>query len=170
VSSNGNKKVVLSALARIALIAGLLVVALLPTSQAHAYGRAVYQIETSVNCNNPALCGSSLGGFWAWGAFFADGTFDATITGCSHAMSGVPAGAQHLQADGHWTIQNGMIVITQETDTFTGTLQGTVVENTDVPFVVAPAKPGHYSTQDILGFPTMPGVVAQLQVVLVPSN
>ena len=75
-----------------------------------------------------------------------------------------------MSAYGTWALENGLLVITQETDTFTGTLQRTVVENPNVPNVIGPAAPGHYSAQDILGFPTMPGASAQLQVVLVPSN
>jgi hypothetical protein len=147
-----------------------LVVALAPASTALAYGRAVYQIEFSSNCNNPSFCGSDLGGFWAWGALYSDGTFDAELTGCGHTISGAPAGAQHMSADGHWAIIDGALVITQETDTFTGTFHGTVQENPDVPTVIGPAQPGHYSTEDILGFPAAPGVSIQLQVVLVPSK
>jgi hypothetical protein len=148
-----------------------LVVALAPAGTAQAYGRAVYQIEFSFNCNNPSFCGSTnLGGFWAWAALYSDGTFDGELTGCGHTISGAPAGAQHMSADGHWAIQNGMLVITQETDTFTGQLHGVVEENPNVPMAIGPAKPGHYSTQDILGFPAAPGVSVQLQVVLVPSK
>jgi hypothetical protein len=82
----------------------------------------------------------------------------------------VPAGAQNISADGHWVIDNGMLVITQETDTFTGTMNGVVVENPDVPTAIGPAQPGHYSTQDILGIPSMSGLSVQLQVVSVPSK
>ncbi len=146
-----------------------LVMALAPASTARAYSRAVYQIEFSSNCNNPSLC-SDLGGFWAWGALFSDGTFDAELTGCGHTISGAPAGAQNMSADGHWAIVNGLLVITQETDTFTGTFHGTVVENPEVPTVIGPAMPGHYNTEDILGFPAAPGVSIQLQVVLVPTK
>ncbi len=170
-SGDEKRSMMLRALPKIALIAVLLGVTLVPVSQVQAgYSRAVYQVEFSLNCNNPSLCGSNLGGFWAWGALYSDGTFDAELTGCDHSISGAPAGAQHMSADGHWAIENGMLVITQETDTFTGTMNGTVVESPDVPNVIGPAKPGHYSTQDILGFPTLPGVSAQLQVVLVPSK
>jgi hypothetical protein len=170
-SGDGNRIGFLRGFLKIALIVVLLAVTVVSARPVQAgYQRAVYQVEFSLNCNNPSLCGSNLGGFWAWGALYADGTFDAELTGCGHSISGAPAGAQNMSADGHWAIINGMLVIIQETDTFTGTMQGTVVESPDVPNVIGPAQPGHYSTQDILGFPTLPGVSAQLQVVLVPSN
>src|SRR3989442_2011285 len=58
-------------------------------SPAAAYGNGggsqqLYQATASMNCNNPSLCGSFLGGFWAWAEFDANGTFDAEVTFCSH--------------------------------------------------------------------------------------
>jgi|SRR6266581_6750228 len=59
-----------------------------PAPVAADYGNSggnvqLYQLTASMNCNNPSLC-ASLGGFWAWGVFNKDGTFDAEVTFCDH--------------------------------------------------------------------------------------
>jgi hypothetical protein len=136
-----------------------------------AYGNAhgahqVYQIEASSNCNNPDVCGEMLGGFWAWGVLYADGTGDAELTFCGHfANDHGPQleGAGHMHIDLHWTIENGMIVVTSETDTIVGRFpEVDVIASEDEP--IAPAAAGHYDTQDLLGF-SAPGVSFQVQVV-----
>jgi hypothetical protein len=139
---------------------------------ASAYGNAhgaqqVYQIAISGNCNNPDLCGNELGGFWGWGVLYADGTGEAEITGCGHmADAHGPGleGAGHEHIDFHWIIDNGMIVAVSETDVAVGHGQPTTIEIPNEYEVIAPAAPGHYSTQDIMGF-SGPGVSFQIQVV-----
>jgi hypothetical protein len=51
-------------------IAGLLLAPTMrgvPAARAD-YGKAIYQIAISQNCDNPAVCGAFLGGFWGWRA------------------------------------------------------------------------------------------------------
>ena len=132
----------------------------------------LYQVTASMNCNNPAVCGDMLGGFWAWGVFNQDGSFDAEVTFCGHMSTPAGpglAGAGHAHADGTYVVteifpgSGPWIVITHEVDVFTGLGRGTSFESSD-PMPVAPAVKGHFSTTDILGF-SAPGVTFQLTVV-----
>lgn len=144
---------------------------------AHAdYGRAIYQIAISENCDNASICGGQLGGFWGWGALYSDGTGDAQFAGCGHTIGGggpFLAGASHEDQNITWVRGDGPLgpgtelYVTSETDTFTGhgTPQTMTIPHeyfdTGVPLV-----PGHYNTQDIMGF-TAPGVSFQIQVTYV---
>jgi hypothetical protein len=139
---------------------------------ASAYGNAhgahqIYQIMISGNCNNPDLCGNELGGFWGWGVLYDDGTGEAEITGCGHlADSHGPGlqGAGHEHIDFNWIVDGGMFVATSETDVALGHGQPTTITIPSEYEPIAPAAPGHYSTEDMLGF-SGPGVSFQVQVV-----
>src|SRR5258707_14901657 len=99
-------------------------------TSAHAYGGAghmdVYQIGLSFNCNNRALCGNNLGGFWGWAELdhnptTGTNTGDAEFTGCSH---GEFTGAAHISVDvTNWWTGNGSAgpntLFTDEIDTTT---------------------------------------------------
>ena len=128
----------------------------------------LYQVTASMNCNNPSVCPQPLGGFWAWGVFNQDGSFDAEITFCGHMMTpdGPSAGAGHAHAEGSYIVTNlngvPFIVITHEIDTFVGRNGGTVDSGPEF-MPVAPAIKGHYSTVDLLGF-SAPGVTFQVTV------
>lgn len=158
---------------------GVLVAALLmaaASSPAAAYGNAggaqqLYQATASMNCNNASLC-NGLGGFWAWGVFYADGTFDAEVTFCDHV--GAPggfSGAGHEHASGTYAIVDfGLgpwLVLTSETDVLTGQGHGAtvVVPNEFMP--VGPAAKAKLSTAQLLGF-SAPGVT--FQVTVTPMN
>jgi hypothetical protein len=152
-------------------VAGLLVVAGSVPASAD-YGNSggnqqLYQATASMNCNNPSLC-SSLGGFWAWGVFNANGTFDAEVTFCAHL--GAPGGfngAGHEHAEGHYAIIDfGLgpwIVITDEVDTLTGQGHGQIVVVSSEFQPVGPAAKAKLSTQALLGF-SGPGVTFQVTV------
>ncbi len=142
---------------------------------AGSYGNlALYQIGLSFNCNNPAICGSQLGGFWGWAEFDSDNTGDAQLTGCEHMQGGPAGGAQHFSADVHgWYIGPGSagpatFFVTSETDTYTGRSGGPPVvitipsENLDTGI---PAVPGHYSSQTLFGSSAPPGTNFEIQVV-----
>jgi hypothetical protein len=79
--------------------------------------------ERQCQRQNKSLCGGMLGGFWAWAILNAEGTFDASTTGCGHSggpvldLSGPWGGASHCNVDGFWTNSNGDFDITSETDT-----------------------------------------------------
>lgn len=142
-------------------------------STAHAYGRlAQYQIGLSFNCNNVALCGSSLGGFWGWAELDSDNTGDAQLTGCQHFQGGGAAGAQHFSSDvqGWFIGSNGDFFIVNELVTFTGRGGGppvTVFDPTP-PYpsdTGIPAAPGHYSAQTLFGMQAPPGTNFEIQVV-----
>jgi hypothetical protein len=130
----------------------------------------LYQVTASMNCNNPSLCGNMLGGFWAWGVFNQDGSFDAEVTFCGHmstpAGSGL-AGAGHEHADGSYIVTNvngvPFIVITHEVDVLTGQGRGVTIDSGPEFMPIAPAIKGHYSTVDLLGF-SAPGVTFQVTV------
>src|SRR5262250_511401 len=89
----------------------------LSASPASAYGGGadhdMWQVGLSFNCNNPAVCGDELGGFWGWVEFdrSADGTQtwgDAQLTGCGHTVGGGFAGAVHSSVEIEtWTIEPG---------------------------------------------------------------
>ena len=134
----------------------------------------LYQVTASFNCNNPSICGSQLGGFWAWAVFNADGTFDGEVTGCSHvADAHAPGlqGAQHFHVEGHYVITTvdfapgQWIVITDEVDTATGGSLGTgFVINVPSEFEpVGPAAKAKLSTADFMGF-SAPGVSMNVTV------
>jgi hypothetical protein len=134
----------------------------------------LYQLTASMNCNNPSLCGDMLGGFWAWGVFNQDGTFDAEVTFCDHMSTPAGpglAGAGHAHAEGSYIVTdlNGVpfIVITHEVDTFVGQGNGMVVDSGPEFMPIAPAVQGHFSTVDLLGF-SAPGVT--FQVTVTPMN
>jgi len=144
-------------------------------SPAAAYGNGggsqqLYQATASMSCNNPSLCGSFLGGFWAWAEFDANGTFDAEVTFCSHlstpAGSGF-AGAGHAHVSGSYVITNfGLgpwIVLTSEVDVLTGQGHGATVTVPSEFVPVGPAAKAKLSTQELLGF-SGPGVTFQVTV------
>ena len=136
----------------------------------------VYQIGISQNCNNPDFCGRNLGGFWGWAEFDynpATGahTGDAEFAGCSH---GEFNGAIHISVDvKNWYIAPGsagpqtFYVTDVMTERFRGDTRTHKEKNVDVG---VPAVEGHYSTDEILGFPAPPGVSFQLQVSFKPAH
>jgi hypothetical protein len=139
----------------------------------HAYGRlAQYQVGLSFNCNNVALCGPSLGGFWGWAEFDSDNTADAQLTSCQHFQGGGAAGAQHFSSDvqGWFIGANGDFFISNETVTYTGRSGGPPVVAYDPtpPYpsdTGIPAAPGHYSAQTLFGMQAPPGTNFEIQVV-----
>src|SRR5262245_42546823 len=95
---------------RLVVVIGLVVALLLVGAPpVDAYGRdAIWQIGLSFNCNNPAACGSELGGFWGWVEFDQGNDGDAQVTGCEHMQGGRAGGAHHVAIDIHgWTIAAG---------------------------------------------------------------
>jgi hypothetical protein len=149
--------------------------ALIAVSPAAAYGNShgdqqLYQVTGSMSCNNPDLCGPTLGGFWVWGVFDADGTYDAEMTLCSHVSK--PGGpgltsATHEHQTGIWIITDfGLgpwIVATSEVDILTGQGRGTTVTIPTEFIPIGPAMKAHLSTAELLGF-SGPGVTFQLTV------
>ena len=137
---------------------------------------AVYQVAISQNCNNPTFCGPNLGGFWGWAVFNSDGTADAELTGCGHLVGGGgpgTAGAGHFHADvENWYIDpdTGTFWVSDETDTFVGHGPPQSSFTPDPSDTGIPAAPGHYSTDEILGFAAPPGVSFQIQVVKIPNR
>src|SRR5439155_14576180 len=140
------------------------ILAILASAPAAAYGNShgaqqLYQVTGSMSCNNPDLCGSNLGGFWVWGVFDADGTFDAEMTLCSHVSRPGGqnlAGATHEHQSGTWIITDfGLgpwIVATSEVDVMTGQGRG-VTSTIPSEFVpIGPAAKAHLSTAELLGF------------------
>lgn len=127
----------------------------------------LYQVTASANCNNPDLCGDMLGGFWAWGVFNKDGSFDAEVTFCSHiSRPGGPflAGAGHAHADGQYIVTDfGLgpwIVITHEIDEFTGQGRGTTFDSGPEFMPIGPAAKAKLTTSEFFGF-SGPGVSFQ---------
>jgi hypothetical protein len=145
---------------------------------------AVYQVAFSFNCNNPAFCGSELGGFWGWAVFNSDGTSDAQLTGCGHLQGGPGGGgggAQHFSADATgWFIapssENPSMLtfwISHEVVTFTGHGPPVTLTDPEPPYPAdtgIPAVPGHYNTSELLGFSPPPGVSFMVQVVRIPNR
>src|SRR5215467_6079988 len=126
----------------------------------------LYQATASMNCNNPAICGSFLGGFWAWGEFNQDGTFSAEVTFCGHLSTPAGpgfAGAGHEHADGHYIItevfpgSGPWIVLVSEVDVLTGQGNGVTMTVPSEFMPVGPAAKAKLSTADFFGF-TAPGV------------
>jgi len=151
---------------------------------AGAYGGGadhdMWQVGVSFNCNNPDFCGPSLGGFWAWLEF--DRSVDGTVTwgdvegaGCSHTLGGGGFnGAVHISVEiESWTIEPGsagpqtFFASGEETDSIRGNKVTFDVSHFDTG---VPAVPGHYSTDEILGFDAPPGVAFQIQVAFRPAK
>jgi hypothetical protein len=165
------------------LLASLIAVAAVFASSAGAYGGGashdMWQVGLSFNCDNPAVCGDELGGFWGWVEFDRAGTQtwgDAQLTGCGHTIGGGgagSAGAGHSSIEiESWTIAPGsagpqtFYASGEETDFFRGTKETFDFTNMDTGI---PAVPGHYSTSDVFGF-TAPGVAIQIQVAFRPAT
>jgi hypothetical protein len=152
-------------------------------SSASAYGGGanhdMWQVGLSFNCNNPDFCGDETGGFWGWAEFdrSADGTLtwgDAEFTFCFHTVGGGDAGAGHESVEiESWTIAPGsagsqtFYASGEVTDSFRGTK--TTEDFTNVDLGIS-AVPGHYSTDEVLGFEAPPGVALQVQVAFRPAK
>jgi hypothetical protein len=161
------------------LVAGLTA---LSAPAAGAYGpTAEYQIGISQNCNNPDICGPFLGGFWGWVEFDNDNTADAQLAFCGHEQGGGGGSAGHFaaEAEGWYIGANGNFILNgPETDTYTGHgPDGEVIHGPPVVITFEnvnsdsgiPATPGHYSTDELLGF-SAPGIAFQIQVVKIPGR
>jgi len=125
-------------------------------TSASAYGKAVWQITFSQNCDNAQYCiggQGGLGGGWGWVALYSDGTGDMQVTECGHGGGG--AGAFHEAVNiGEWTIDqaNGVFeIVTASDPSFEG----------DQP---VPAAPGHYNLHPA------PGISFQITVSLNPTS
>lgn len=159
----------LSVLALSALLALSLAAVTVPTVA--AYGNSggahqTYQIAISSNCNNTAICGAELGGFWGWAVLYGDGTGEAELTGCGHLTHGGgpgTAGAGHFHDDFTFDLSNAKELVTlSETQTYVGRTRMTItVPGSDTGI---PLTPGHYDTTDLFGF-SAPGVSFMIQVV-----
>src|SRR6266545_7878050 len=154
---------------------------------AGAYGGGanhdMWQVGLSFNCNNPSICNTpefgGTGGLWGWAEFdrSADGTQtwgDAEFTFCFHTVGGGGAGAGHESVEiESWTIAPGsagpqtFYGSGEVTDSFRGTKTTEDFTNEDTGI---PAVPGHYSTDEILGFEAPPGVALQIQVAFRPAK
>lgn len=153
---------------------------------AGAYGDGadhdMWQVGLSFNCNNPDFCGAELGGFWAWVEFdrSADGTQtwgDLEGSFCFHTVGGggpFSAGGGHTSIEVEsWTIAPGsagpqtFFASGEETDTFRGQSETFEFANFDTG---VSAVPGHYSTNEVLGFAAPPGVAIQIQVAFRPAK
>lgn len=159
----------------VVLVLSAVVAASLAGSAKAEYGPlAVYQVTISQNCNNPTFCGPNLGGFWGWAVLNSDGTVDAELTGCGHLVGGGgpgTAGAGHFHADAEdWFISGGTFWVVDETDTFVGHGPPQSSFTPGPQDTGIPAAPGHYSTDEILGFAAPPGVSFQIQVVKIPNR
>jgi hypothetical protein len=149
-----------------------------------AYGNShttqLWQVTASLNCNGPsstrAICDEAFGGpggQWIWGVLNADGTGDATVTGCGHVTGGggpFQAGAGHENVDIlSWTTAYGSagpntLIITGETDTLVGHgAPVSVTFNPEYSDTGIPLAPGHYTTFDLFGL-TAPGLSFNIQV------
>jgi hypothetical protein len=155
------------------LIAFALLFSLAP-GKVLAYGNtAIYQVGISGNCDNPAICGQDLGGFWGWAEFDQGGTGDATIAGCGHLISAGPvhaAGADFAFYDisSWWVDKTTHTFMINATVTFTGKNPPPPQQITGFDTGI-PAAPGHYNTKDLLGF-SAPGVNFQMQVAQIPNR
>lgn len=165
------KKLALSLVATIAfttLIAGS------TATTAAAYGNdAVYQIEFSGNCDNPAspVCapppsGFGVGGIWVWAALDKGGDGDATVAFCAHGLPSVPHGfAAGGPTEITWVkithVGNPFDVGSVNQDPHNTYL---AISTAQGPLITVPATPGHYS------FRAGPAVQAQTQVVLIPGR
>jgi hypothetical protein len=69
-----------------------------------------------MNCNNPSVCGPSLGGDWGWAVFNANSTGDLQATFCLHVL-GMGGGAGHSSvAIVAWHIAGGVFVMDSASD------------------------------------------------------
>jgi hypothetical protein len=166
----------------VAALAAAAVLAVGFASPAGAYGGGanhdMWQVGMSFNCNNPSVCTEEMGGTggqWGWAEFdrSADGTQtwgDAQLTFCFHTVGGGGAGAGHTSVEiESWTIDpvDGTFIATgTQTETFRGTKVTSDFENLDTGI---PSAPGHYNTNDVLGF-SAPGVAVQIQVAFRPAK
>jgi hypothetical protein len=112
-----------------------------------------FQITLSMNCDNPSVCGSNLGGDWGWAVLNANGTGDLQSTFCFHVLGMGGGGAGHASVDiFSWTIADGHFVILSASDpSFVGPTP-------------IPSAPGRYR------FHPAPGVNTEVNVVAVPSH
>jgi len=168
----------------LAMVAGIAAAVALTASPANSYGGGAdhdtWQVAMSFNCNNPDFCDDELGGFWAWAEFdrSADGTQtwgDLEGAFCSHTVGGTGfAGAGHVSIEiESWTIEPGsagpetFFASGEETDSFRGESETFDFTHEDTGIS---AVPGHYSTDEILGFEAPPGVALQIQVAFRPAK
>jgi hypothetical protein len=163
--------------------AAVLAVGFAPSASAYGGGanHDMWQIGLSFNCNNPdpAVCEDGTGGSWGWVELdrSADGTQtwgDAELAFCFHTVGGGGAGAGHGSIEiESWFIAPGsagpqtFYVSGEETDFFRGTK--TTEDFTDLDSGFS-AVPGHYSTDEILGFRAPPGIALQVQVAFRPAK
>jgi hypothetical protein len=170
-------------LVMLAALAAAVTLAMGLASSASAYGGGAkhdtWQVGMSFNCNNPAFCAEEgTGGFWGWIEFdrSADGSQtwgDAEAAFCFHTVGG-GAGAGHSSIEiESWTIAPGsagpqtFYASGEETDSSRGFSVTFDFTNEDTGI---PAVPGHYSTDEILGFEAPPGVAVQIQVAFRPAR
>jgi hypothetical protein len=160
------------ALSVIATLALTTVIAGSTASGAAAYGNdAVYQIEFSGNCDDPAnfLCANvfGVGGIWVWAALDKDQTGDGTVAFCAHGLPTAPhGGAFGSPVQVTWTV-----IANYTGDPFAiGSVNKDpnnnylAIATAQGPLITVPATPGHYS------FRAGPAVQAQTQVVKIPGR
>jgi hypothetical protein len=169
----------------VAALAAAAVLALGFASPAGAYGGGanhdMWQVGMSFNCNNSSICTEEMGGtggFWGWIEFdrSADGTQtwgDAKAAFCFHTVGGGGAGGGHTSIEiESWTIEEGsagpqtFFASGEETDSSRGITNTFDFSHEDTGIS---AVPGHYSTNEVLGF-TAPGVAVQIQVSFRPAK
>lgn len=148
--------------------AALSALGLIPTvltgSSAYAasdYNGAQYQVEFSLNCNDPtALCYThGLGGIWGWMALMPDHTGNAQVALCSHTNAGSGpggAGAEHASFDPMWgTTFIPLSVAERSLPAIDPNNRYIVLDPTTEPTGVHvppfPATPGHYALNPAMG-------------------
>src|SRR5258708_2207412 len=143
------------ALVLVAVAAAAFAAASVAAPSAGAYGNtAEFQVAVSLNCDakTQPFCTSvvGLGGEWAWFAFNNDGTFDATLTFCSHEGFN---GAFHQNIDGIWKTGTPVDfpIWGQTSDFFVSGDNRATWQATDVP-----AAAGPYSFNPAPGIPAAP--------------
>jgi hypothetical protein len=125
--------------------------ALAGSAQAQSnYNGAQYQVELSLNCNNPsAPCQQifGLGGIWGWIALMPGGVGNAQITDCGHSGPGGGgpggAGAGHISFDPTWSTFSSPVAPSPITPTDPNGQYLNIVNTLGLPPV--PATYGHYS-------------------------
>jgi len=162
------KKLAFSFIATLALTA---LIAGSTASGAAAYGNdAVYQIEFSGNCDDPAnfLCANvfGVGGIWVWAALDKDGTGDATVAFCDHGLPTAPhGGAFGSPTEVTWSmvtfIGNPFPIGSVNADPNNQYLE---IFTAQGPLITVPATAVHYS------FRAGPAAQAQTQVVKIPGR
>lgn len=154
---------------RVALIAGLLVVASMGfgASGAAAYGHAdqpLAQIELSLNCNNPDFpgcqpppVGFGLGGVWLWIEIDANGTADVAGSVCGHTLGGGGGGgARSIRGEFEWSFSPtpvGGVLFLDPNGYYVVDLEPALESALSLPITR-----GHYSAHPL------PGVAIELQV------